>query len=145
MLKTAEPTTPLTPISSLIQEKLQKIQIEKIQQAHYQIRKVCLKFFAKNNTAHPIQNKIIRHSDFLFVVIICIVRISKCTLLVPGKAACRKQKYLTKHTCGYYFAQQAQLMLQVKRYYEKFQLQKSSRNYGFLSCLVVLTNIEMNT
>ena len=35
-----------------------------IKQAHYRI---------KNNSAHPIQNKITSYSDFLFVVIICIV------------------------------------------------------------------------
>ena len=43
-----------------------------IKQAHYRI---------KNNAVHPIQNKIISYSDFLFVVIICIVRSSKRTYI----------------------------------------------------------------
>ena len=108
-----------------------------IKQAHYRI---------KNNAAHPIQNKIISYSDFLFVVIICIVRSSKRTYITgPRQSVVPEIEIFDEAYMWILFCIAGTADVTSEKILWKVLVAKVFKKLWVLSCVVAKANIEMNT
>ena len=108
-----------------------------IKQAHYRI---------KNNAAHPIQNKIISYSDFLFVVIICIVRSSKRTYITgPRQSVVPEIEIFDEAYMWILFCIAGTADVTSEKILWKVLVAKVFKKLWVLSCVVAKAIIEMNT